>query len=513
MAITGYTQLWGGSGNDTITLHLPTIDLAHKLDNTQCPAGQTTCPAALVNGTAAEAALGRVRTIEGVTGLPDRNMVDVDGQGGNDAYTVDMSGTAGNPAGADYIVRIHDNHGGGAPTDVNTLTINGLPNADNIFLLQQLFVALVHPASSGTGFAPDYERVNYDNSINLLQVNGGALSDQFYVDDNSAITVLDGVAGNDTFQFGQVFGTDPTAATAVAPGDEIATVDTTVGWLSRGVSYATTAYAGAIPVTGAFYQLTQADGSGNAAGLYQWNGAAWVPSTSTAPGGTPSGTALPGRGDATFTVYSNKATLKLFGEGGNNTFIVRAFLIITTGQSATSQTDITTGNGNNQIEYNINAPVAIDGGSGFNTLLIIGTDANDTFVITKDGIMGAGLNVSYTNIEKIEVDGEGGNDTFDVLSTDPDAVTVLEGGSGSNTFNVVRRRDDAGRGPQRRRDQRRHQPQRLQRRPGVQRDLRRGRAGLGGGHHRGPGHHRPAGRRQHGGADRRLLHDADPGLL
>ena len=248
--------------------------------------------------------------------------------------------------------------------------------------------------------------------------------------------MLDGVAGDDTFQFGQVFGTDPTAATAVAPGDEIATVDTTVGWLSRGVSYATTAYAGAIPATGAFYQLNQADGSGDAAGLYQWNGAAWVPSTSTAPGGTPSGTALPGRGDATFTVYSNKATLKLFGEGGNNTFIVRAFLIISTGQSATSQTDITTGNGNNQIEYNINAPVAIDGGSGFNTLLIIGTDANDTFVITKDGIMGAGLNVSYTNIEKIEVDGEGGNDTFDVLSTDPDAVTVLEGGSGSNTFNV-----------------------------------------------------------------------------
>ena len=296
-----------------------------------------------------------------------------------------------------------------------------MPNADNIFLLQQLFVALVHPASGGTGFAPDYERVNYDNSINLLQVNGGALSDQFYVDDNSAITVLDGVAGDDTFQFGQVFGTDPTAATAVAPGDEIATVDTTVRVAQPRRQLRHDRVRRRDPGTGAFYQLNQADGSGDAAGLYQWNGAAWVPSTSTAPGGTPSGTALPGRGDATFTVYSNKATLKLFGEGGNNTFIVRAFLIISTGQSATSQTDITTGNGNNQIEYNINAPVAIDGGSGFNTLLIIGTDANDTFVITKDGIMGAGLNVSYTNIEKIEVDGEGGNDTFDVLSTDPDA--------------------------------------------------------------------------------------------
>ena len=63
VAIIGYTQLWGGSGSDTITLHLPTIDLAHKLDPTQCPNGQTSCPAALVNGTAAEAALGRTRTI------------------------------------------------------------------------------------------------------------------------------------------------------------------------------------------------------------------------------------------------------------------------------------------------------------------------------------------------------------------------------------------------------------------------------------------------------------------
>ncbi|HEY5244680.1 MAG TPA: hypothetical protein VIJ60_03350, partial [Acidimicrobiales bacterium] len=306
----------------------------------------------------------------------------------------------------------------------------------NIFLLQQLFVALVHANPNGSGYAPDYERVNYDTSINLLQVNGGDLADQFYVDDNSAITVLDGVAGNDTFQFGQVFGTEPYDATAVAPGDAIATEDTTVGWLSRGVSYATTAYAGAIPATGAYYTLTQADGSGDAAGLYQWNGASWAPSTATAPTGTPTGTALPGRGDATFTVYSNKATLKLFGEGGNNTFIVRAFLIIATGQSASSQTNINTGNGNNQIEYNINAPVSIDGGTGYNTLLIIGTDAADTFVITKDGIMGAGLNVSYTNIEKIEVDGQGGDDTFDVLSTDPDAITILEGGSGSNTFNV-----------------------------------------------------------------------------
>ena len=58
---------------------------------------------------------------------------------------------------------------------------------------------------------------------------------------------------------------------------------------------------------------------------------------------------------------------------------------------------------------------------------MIGTEAADTFVITSDGIMGAGINVQYTNISKIEVDGLGGNDTFDVLSTAPGVVTILEG--------------------------------------------------------------------------------------
>src|ERR1051326_3165823 len=105
------------------------------------------------------------------------------------------------------------------------------------------FVALLQGDGAG-GFTQNYERVNYDNSINVLDVNAGAGDDHFYVDDNSAITVLDGGTGNDAFQFGQVFGSDRTAPGFVQFGDEIATVDTTAGFLSRGVSYATTAYGG-----------------------------------------------------------------------------------------------------------------------------------------------------------------------------------------------------------------------------------------------------------------------------
>ena len=87
---------------------------------------------------------------------------------------------------------------------------------------------------------------------------------------------------------------------------------------------------------------------------------------------------------------------------------------------ATIQTQINTGNGNNCRVQHQRAGQRSTAARGYNTLVVIGTEGNDTFVITKDGIIGAGLNVAYTNISKIEVDGLGGDDTFDVLSTAPE---------------------------------------------------------------------------------------------
>ena len=55
--------------------------------------------------------------------------------------------------------------------------------------------------------------MNYDENINArLIVNGLGGNDKFVVDDNSAITTLDGGDGDDTFQIGQVFGTPRTTA-------------------------------------------------------------------------------------------------------------------------------------------------------------------------------------------------------------------------------------------------------------------------------------------------------------
>ena len=104
-------------------------------------------------------------------------------------------------------------------------------------------------------------------------------NDAFYVDDTSAIITLDGGAGNDTFQIGQIFGVERDAADGgLLPQDTFpALVPTTRGWLSPGTH---------------------------------------APLLAT--GGT---------GNDQFTVYSNQAEIQLSGDDDNDLFIVRAFAI------------------------------------------------------------------------------------------------------------------------------------------------------------------------------------------
>ncbi len=65
-----------------------------------------------------------------------------------------------------------------------------------------------------------------------------------------------------------------------------------------------------------------------------------------------------GGGNDTFIVFSNKASLRLEGESGNDTFLVRAFII-------EGDTLVEGGTGDDYVEYNINAPVSINGGDGY----------------------------------------------------------------------------------------------------------------------------------------------------
>ena len=70
--------------------------------------------------------------------------------------------------------------------------------------------------------------------------------------------------------------------------------------------------------------------------------------------------------------------------------------------------------------------------------MAIGTEADDSFVITEEGIMGCGLNIQLSNVEEaIEVDGLEGDDTFFIRSTADGVVTTVIGGLGSDTFNLL----------------------------------------------------------------------------
>src|SRR5690606_36920114 len=105
-------------------------------------------------------------------------------------------------------------------------------------------------------------------------------------------------------------------------------------------------------------------------------------------------------GQDQFLILSNQGPLALFGEDGNDKFIVRAFALFGSEASDPNRagTNINTGLGSDEVEYNVNAPVAIDGGDGFDTIVVVGTEFSDHLVVTADGIYGAGLFVTYVGI-------------------------------------------------------------------------------------------------------------------
>ena len=132
---------------------------------------------------------------------------------------------------------------------------------------------------------------------------------------------------------------------------------------------------------------------------------------------------------------TTRRTLRLEGEADNDEFVVRAF--VTLDLSAQGDTEVNGGDGTDTINYAINAPVSIDGGAGFDKVVVLGTPFNDNFVVTSQGIFGAGLNVTFVNVESAELDTLEGNDTIYVLGTSPDIVTTVIGGLGSDTIQVM----------------------------------------------------------------------------
>ncbi|KMO27185.1 beta strand repeat-containing protein, partial [Methylobacterium aquaticum] len=266
--------------------------------------------------------------------------------------------------------RINVHDSGDADRGVDALTILGT-DGDDTFLARRNLVALVHPNADGTDPADAaVERITVDGSLNgRILVEGGLGDDHFAIDDTVPLTI-DGGVGDDTFQVGQVFATPRDVADGVLAEDAFDTVPLSFdGWLSKGNSVPT-----------------------------------------VIKGGT---------GNDTVQVYSNSADLYLDGEDGDDTVVVRSFALA--------------GSGPATVAYSVNAPLHVDGGSGVNKVVVLGTEAADAFLVTQDGVFGAGLSITPRNVQAIEVDGLEGDDTISVRSTAAGVVTTLIGGLGSDT--------------------------------------------------------------------------------
>ena len=92
-----------------------------------------------------------------------------------------------------------------------------------------------------------------------------------------------------------------------------------------------------------------------------------------------------GFGNDSFTVYHNKAELFLFGEEDDDTFRVRAFVRVNPNDPKAPFTNINGGQGADFIAFTVNAPVHIEGGDGFDTLTVVGTEFGDDFVVNDAG--------------------------------------------------------------------------------------------------------------------------------
>ncbi|HHU63567.1 MAG TPA: hypothetical protein GXZ32_05095, partial [Clostridiales bacterium] len=229
-----------------------------------------------------------------------------------------------------YTIDVTDTGNDGS---TDKLTIRG-SSSSNTFLLRRGFVAV----GSGSNLT---ERINYNGNIELLEIYGGGSNNRFYLDDNSTHTKIYGGSGNNFFQIGQMYGFDRNGLGARASSyrDDVSTIQTTRGYLSNGISYETYIFGGS--------------------------------------------------GNDTFSVYSNKAPLWLYGMGGRNTFIIRAFALAQRAEDGS-------------VMYNMNAPLYIEGGKDDN-IIIVGTEFGRDFDLSQGGVSGMGLNLTMKGVENVEV--------------------------------------------------------------------------------------------------------------
>lgn len=300
----------------------------------------------------------------------------VDGQSGDDSYIVNMKGEAN----LGYTTVLET---GSDASDV--LTVNGTSGNDDL---------LVRASNKGLGSVSlvpkqkdEYtdaekskiERVNFwknagveNAGVENLSLNAGAGNDTIAIDGTLSTLSIDAGAGNDNIVVGQLFKSDRknTVEANVADLDEFDTTATSQGFVSNGVQHATSIEGGA--------------------------------------------------GNDTFTLLHTSAALSLLGGAGNDAFNIQSL------QHVDSNGEL--------AGIVMNGPVSVIGGVGHDTLNLAGSDGDDDFVITEEGMQSSGVNVQSVSIEQNNVSGGAGDDSFYVLSSKENTAYYIEGNKGNDSF-------------------------------------------------------------------------------
>ena len=232
------------------------------------------------------------------------------------------------------------------------------------------------------------ERINYYDNLESIIVNTLDGADFVVSDNTNAEVTINGGDGNDLFQIGQLFNSPRDTDAGIDPYDVFDTVQTTKGFLSSGIN---------APMT-----INGEDGNDS------------------------------------FVVFRNLKVLTLNGGDGDDEFLVKAFALEgSVDDPDRDLTDITGAGGADLIQYAVNAPVGINGGDGLDTVIVLGTEFGDDFVVTDQGVYGAGLNVNFAGIEVLKLDAAEGNDRIFVLGTGADHITEIFAGEGSDAFFIA----------------------------------------------------------------------------
>ncbi len=322
----------------------------------------------------------------------------VDGQGGSDQVIVNLMGES-----ETNYANITDS--GTDKFDTDTLTIEGTEYNDTLLMRMNKeitqedgkdvegtlgFVALLPQQKTAPSEVTNdnIERVNFTRGIDVVNLNGNGGDDEITIDGTAKTTNVDGGAGKDSFQIGQLYNSERLSSgnQSIKKDDEFNTVQENANekYLSDGVTRDT---------------VLNVEG---------------------------------GVGEDSFTLLHNVGTVSMAGGRGDDTFSIHTF------RKRIPNPNWAEGSKEPQF---IGEPVesgvmSVDGGAGVDTLNVAGTVGDDTVLITKEGMLSDSVGVKVAGVETTNFDAGAGDDMFYVISNNEGETTNINGGFGNDTVSV-----------------------------------------------------------------------------